>query len=246
MAGEEEPQMPTPSIYVISLPRRTDRHAHIQKQLAGIQFVYSFDVRVARELGRVSCSLELFPWKIASQNPWWNRHIKEGEIDCFLSHLECWEDAAECLSEPFHIFLEDDAVLIEGGLSQILEKVTRLGNVDANWDLLYLGREPLEADRRQLNEDFVVPGYSYCTFAYALSSTGIAKLLRYDLRRAVMPIDEFLPAAYLDHPRQDVARLIRPALRAYATLSDLVSEASKTRFGSDTEDSPEVSALKQS
>ena len=240
--SEEEPQSTNPSVYVISLPRRFDRQAHIQAQLAGIHFSYSFDVRAAMQQRGVRCGLDLFPWKIASQNSWWNRYVKQGEIDCFLSHLECWEDAARCGSTPFHIFLEDDAILPVGGLSQLLESVARIGEVDANWDLLYFGREPLGPDLGQIHEAFVAPGYSYCTFAYALSRTGIAKILRYDPRSVVMPIDEFLPATYIDHPRQDVGSRIRPSVHAYATSPDLVSEASKARFGSDTEDSPEVSA----
>ena len=200
--SKEEMQVPSLSIYVISLPHRFDRQTHIQTQLSGVPFVYSFEVRAAMQKRGVTCSHELFPWKIESQNPWWNRHIKQGEVDCFLSHVECWEDAAKRRSTEFHVVLEDDAVLPEGGVPRLIESVDRLGKVDANWDLLYLGREPLGPDRQQI-DDFIVPGYSYCTFAYALSSAGITKLLRFEPRCAVMPIDEFLPATYLDHPRSD-------------------------------------------
>lgn len=227
------------SIYVISLPHRLDRQAHIRAQLVGAPFLYSFDVRARSPQPDSADGLSMFPWKMHSENPWWNRNLKRGEVDCFLSHVECWEDAAQRRDKRFHIFLEDDALLPAEGLPALLQHATKLGHLDIEWDLLYLGREPLEPDRGRI-DDFILPGYSYCTFAYALSDRGIGKLLRYDPRRCVMPVDEFLPATYLVHPRRDIANLIRPTLRAYATAPDLVLEAPKARFGSDTERSPEI------
>lgn len=227
------------SIYVISLQHRTDRHAHIEQQLAGAPFCYSFQARAAARQRGAKHGIACFPWKIESTNIWWNRHLKIGEVDCFLAHLECWEDAATKRQFAYHVFFEDDAVLPKHGLRHILDSVDRLSCAVSDWDLLYLGREPLEPDHGSFGE-FTLPGYSYCTFAYALSTTGVSKLLRYDPRSTVMPIDEFLPATYLTHPRTDVSAVIRPTLRAYATMEVIVTEAAKAQFGSDTEDSPDV------
>jgi len=137
----------------------------------------------------------------------------------------------------FAIFLEDDAILPANGISQLIESASQLSNMDSHWDLFYFGREKLYPDIANFGE-FVRPNYSYCTYAYALTRTGIAKLLAYDPLKKIMPLDEFIPATYVRHPRPDVATSIAPTLAAYALSVDLVTEAPKQIFGSDTEDSP--------
>lgn len=50
-----------------------------------------------------------------------------------------------------------------------------------------------------------------------------------------MPVDEFLPALYHPHPRQDVRRRFPLRLRALAFDPPLVTQRPKTEAGSDTE-----------
>ncbi|MGH9214038.1 MAG: glycosyltransferase family 25 protein [Acidimicrobiales bacterium] len=54
----------------------------------------------------------LFPWRIPSDNPWWSRPLKLGEIGCTIAHWTCWRDALENGYERFVLVLEDDAVLL--------------------------------------------------------------------------------------------------------------------------------------
>ncbi len=52
----------------------------------------------------------LYPWEIPSDNPWWSRPLKLGEIGCAISHWMCWQQAAADAADPA-LILEDDVVL---------------------------------------------------------------------------------------------------------------------------------------
>jgi collagen beta-1,O-galactosyltransferase len=68
-----------------------------------------------------------------------------------------------------------------------------------------------------------------------LSAAGLAKVLDADFGRAIVPVDEFLPALYMRHPRLDVRRRYPPRLAAYAFEPPLVTQLPKDLAGSDTE-----------
>jgi collagen beta-1,O-galactosyltransferase len=53
--------------------------------------------------------------------------------------------------------------------------------------------------------------------------------------RALIPVDEPIPALYLDHPRDDIRSLYPKRLRAYALEPSLVTQLPKDEAGSDTE-----------
>ena len=171
-------------IAIACLRRRSDRREAITSNLCSVSVV---DALFADEIGasvdwrdwnadeRSRLAQSVFPWRLAeSENSWWSRDLKLGEIACALTHLRLWtyayerqlanliilEDDAECLPE----FVRRDDILMA------------LSQADPNWDLLYLGRERLEPDRRTIGA-FTIPGFSYCTYGYALSSRGIKKVL---------------------------------------------------------------------
>jgi glycosyl transferase family 25 len=177
----------------------------------------------------------LFPWKIDAENLWWSRELKKGEVGCAISHLTCWERAV-ANNDPWFLFLEDDVVFVEGFTQRLEDGMARLEQFDPAWDLVYLGRVPLATDHDVL-EGFVRPGYSHCTYGYALSRGGAAKLLSAGLRNALIPVDEFLPAMYIDHPREDLQARYPRRLAAYAFEPSIVLQLPKATAGSDTEDS---------
>ncbi len=155
-----------------------------------------------------------------------------GEICCSLNHAACWEHASKRKPE-YVVVMEDDAVIVGRLLSRISILLSSLARIDREWGLLYLGRERIGSDRGRRGE-FVVPGFSYCTYGYVLSRRGLAALLGLDLRRNLMPVDEFLPASFLTHPRRDVRALIKPNIKAYAVRRDMVRERNSTLSGSET------------
>ena len=121
---------------------------------------------------------------------------------------------------------------------RLRSRLARLSALDPQWDLLYLGRWALDGDDQPAGEGIVRPGYSYCTYGYLLSASGLRALLGCGFERALIPVDELFPALYLDHPRADIRLLYPKRLRAYALEPPLVTQLPKEVAGSDTEASP--------
>ncbi|WP_329243039.1 glycosyltransferase family 25 protein [Actinoallomurus sp. NBC_01490] len=226
--------------YVVNLRRRTDRRERMRQILpAQLNATYTcewngpFDGRSLSLAHLDRRGYQLFPWRIPSANPWWNRPLKLGEVGCSLSHLACWRQAAT-RSEPYTLVLEDDAVFAPDFLENLLRGLDLLN--PHGFDLLYLGRYPLEPDRAVL-PGFVAPGYSHCTFGYLLTRRAVRELLAAELERAIIPADEFLPAMYTPHPRPDIRTRFPPRLTALAFDPPLVRQLPKDVAGSDTENS---------
>ncbi|WP_040840482.1 glycosyltransferase family 25 protein [Nocardia brevicatena] len=181
--------------------------------------------------------IKLFDWQIDSDNPWWNRPLKYGEIGCTLAHLACWNHSEEHSTAPYILVLEDDAVLSPGFPSDLLQGLNRLTEFDIPFDLLYLGRDRLQPDIPTPIPGIVRPGYSHCSYAYLLTRQGLCAALSAELTQAIVPVDEFLPALYTPHPRPDLRARFAPRLAALAFDPPLVAQRAKTDAGSDTEDS---------
>jgi collagen beta-1,O-galactosyltransferase len=146
----------------------------------------------------------------------------------------CWQKAAADAADPA-LILEDDAVLVDHCAARLQSRLARLSTIDPYWDLLYLGRWARDDEDRAVSEGIVHPGYSYCTFGYLLSASGLAAVLNCGFERALIPVDELIPALYMDHPREDIRSLYPKRLRAYALEPPLVTQLPKDEAGSDTE-----------
>lgn len=234
--------------YVVNLPRRPDRRAWIQQRLPprlAATYTSDFDaVFDGHELQLTSlhvAGFKLFDWQIESDNSWWSRPLKYGEIGCTLAHLACWNHAAAHTTNPYVLILEDDAIVDPEFPGTLLTGLNRLHDEAVPFDLVYLGRYPLEPDRPAAVPGFVQPGYSHCSYAYLLTRSALTVLLAAGLAQAIIPIDEFLPALYLPHPREDLRARFPPALDALAFHPPLATQRPKTEAGSDTEDSDFVS-----
>lgn len=158
-------------------------------------------------------------WKIESDNNWWNRDVKPGEIGCALSHYGVWT-LIKSRGYKSALILEEDVMADRSITNDDIQ------NVPDDWDMLYLGRNPLEDDREVVNDNVVVPGASYNTHAYAVSNTGVEKILQQNLQYAIMPVDEFLIATYVNHPREDLNKYIWKDNIAYALSSDVFHQTS--------------------
>jgi glycosyl transferase, family 25 len=228
------------NVFVVNLARRPDRRARMESALPGgwsVEYTthWSGPVDGAAISPGDLAGFGLFPWQTASANPWWNRPLKLGEIGCAVSHWLCWKRAAELNSE-LALVLEDD-VELSGGIQWELEvRLAALQELDPDWDLAYVGRWALEPDADvPVGPGLVRPCYSYCTYGYLLSAAGLAKVLEAGFERDLIPVDEFLPALYMPHPRADVRRRYPPRLSAYAFEPPLVTQLPKDLAGSDTE-----------
>lgn len=228
-------------VYVINLRRRTDRGQSISQELLRVgvdDWAFGADIGcefdglcIKQELARYS----FFPWKINSQNEYWNRNINVGEICCVLAHHCVWKHAF-ISGEPWCLVVEDDAVFKSNMPDIVSGAVLSLCTSHPDWDILYVGRERLGADTG-VGGGIVRPGYTYGTHGYALSRAGLYKLLNSNLLDSIMPLDEYLSATFCQHPRVDVSGYVNVRLQGFALESDCVWQ--DDRLGSDIEGSPD-------
>ncbi|WP_067510749.1 glycosyltransferase family 25 protein [Nocardia puris] len=230
--------------YVVNLPRRKDRRAWISARLPSAMTVtYTSDLDVVIDGRQLATSdlqalgIKLFDWQIDSDNPWWNRPLKYGEIGCTLAHLACWNHAEKHSAAPYTLILEDDATLPPEFAPRLLQTLNLIDEVDIAFDMLYLGRDLLRPETPTPVPGIVHPGYSHCSYAYLLTRSGLRTALSTELTEAIVPVDEFLPALYTPHPRPDVRARFAPRLTALAFDPPLVTQRPKDDAGSDTENS---------
>ena len=226
--------------YIINLERRIDRKNKIKKIIPNIlDFKFTSDIGINFDGKNIDfqtlSEVELYDWKMESDNKWWARPLKLGEIGCSLAHFSIWKLASkENLNKV--LILEDD-VFFDAGFQKKLEHYLNIIEVKTFWDLFYLGRFRLSYPDEHFGNGIVIPGYSHCTYAYMLSKKGIQKILKYNFHRNLIPVDEFLPALYTNHPRKDIRKLYPKSIEAYALIEDIVFQEDKNIAGSDTENS---------
>jgi glycosyl transferase family 25 len=227
--------------FVINLARRPDRRARMEAILPSC-LEPEFTTRWPSAVDGVSLAPErldgfrVFPgWMIDSDNMWWSRPLKKGEVACAISHLQCWNRAHE-QDAAAALILEDDTVFVDDFEHRFRRTLQQLDRLAPEWGLCYLGRVPLEPDL-PFAPGLVRPGYSHCTYGYLLSRTGLDAVLAASYDQALIPVDEFLPALYVDHPREDIRARFPRRLSAYAIAPPAVAQLPKTVAGSDTEDS---------
>ena len=103
-----------------------------------------------------------------------------------------------------------------------------------DWDLLYLGRVPQILPEEEVAKNIVKPHFSYCTYGYVLSKSGIKKIRKYNVHKGIIPADEFLCSTYIEHPRSDVSFKYPPTLNAFAVNPNIVHQREFNVVGSDT------------
>jgi GR25 family glycosyltransferase involved in LPS biosynthesis len=160
---------------------------------------------------------------------WWSRPLTKGEIGCTLSHWAIWND-----DEGPMTILEDDAVFDSNMELQRDIAIETLEVMDKDWDLLYLGRVEQTSQEKRVAKNLVKPNFSYCTYGYVLSKSGVEKIRKYNVHQGIIPADEFLSSTYIAHPRIDVSFKYPPALKAYALKPSIVHQRDFEIVGSDT------------
>lgn len=223
-------------VFVISLARRPDRRERMLSSLWEMEIsgrvVDAVDGRTLNSSVMRSLGVDLLP---GYQDPYSGRTLTKGEVGCFLSHYSIWEEVvARGLARV--VVFEDD-VRFESNFRGRLERL--MEEVEAErlpWDLIYLGRKqvnPEEAVAVEGLPHLVVAGYSYWTLAYVLSLAGARKLLAAQPLRRMLPVDEFLPIMFDQHPNEQYKAHFWPRdLRAFSARPLL---AAPTHYAGDAE-----------
>lgn len=225
--------------YIINLKRRPDRKEQLIKLIPNnLDFQFTSDIGInydGKKLNLESLpNVQLYDWEIESENRWWSRPLKFGEIGCSLAHFSVWELA--CSEKLDMVLILEDDVFFDTEFQLKLQFYLKILEQKTKWDLFYLGRTRRYPDK-YFDDNIVIPGYSYCAFAYMLSKRGIKKILENNFLKNVIPVDEFLPSLYIDHPRADIRKLYPKSLEAYALNESIIFQKEKRIAGSDTEES---------
>lgn len=163
-------------------------------------------------------------WDIDTDNNWWNQPVTIGEAGCGLAHLNAWRQVKKD-GVNIGLILEEDFYFKETLDESLIPAST-------DWHIMYLGREKLREDQKDLG-DVVVPGFSYNLHAYLISKEGADSLLQHNFQDYITTPDEFLPATYCEHPREDLRWITRDT-KALALKKDIAfqtsnAETSRTR-----------------
>lgn len=180
-------------------------------------------------------------------NHWWSQPMSAGEVGCALGHLFMWRRARAAFAANPQlravVVLEDDIRPAPDTVPRFEAALAELGGVN-HWDLLYLGRNAVNAEPAvSPNRPFVRPGYSFNTHAYALTSAGVDKLLAMAFDRNLIPADEALSASFMEHPRPDVAQLFPPRLLALALSPCVIDQDAQMQGSSETVHTPALTEL---
>ena len=174
----------------------------------------------------VLTGLKKYPnWNLNnSETKFWNRDITPGEVGCITSHMNMWSEFHKS-GNNIGLFLEQDfQPEFESTNWEIFDELEGY-----DWDIILLGRHPLGEDIETSFNYFIQPGYSYQAHAYMLSRSGVEKLVKYyipRLSRDLIPTDEFLPATFTKHPREDIERMYSVKhMKALALRVDMISQS---------------------
>jgi len=134
-------------------------------------------------------------------DPTFDRQINSGEIGCFLSHYFIWKYMTTH-NIDVALILEDDCVFND----EFNTKFTEILQIDTTtYDFLTLGRNKNNnlynlGPEIVIENDYVIPKYSYNTHSYLLTNAG-AKILANELAlEYIIPVDEYISLMYDSFP----------------------------------------------
>jgi GR25 family glycosyltransferase involved in LPS biosynthesis len=157
-------------------------------------------------------------------NEWWKEPVKPGEVGCAISHINVWNQAIE---EGYQrvLILEED-FKVERPLNELTDQEL-IGHQYSNWDLCYLGRFVFEDEvQEKITPNLVKPGNSYNAHAYMITREGAQKLVDGNLHSNIIPVDEYIPALYMGHRREDINAIFSKSMLAISTGTDWITQTS--------------------
>ena len=159
-------------------------------------------------------------WKVDSENNWWTRPVTVGEAGGVHSHIRIWEDVVEREYNNV-LILEDDFNPKQKFHWNTFDELK-----DYDLYLIFLSRLLIKGNDTNVGlESWVKPSYSYQTLCYVLNYDGAKKLVETNvpiLKQNIIVSDEFLPATYTTHPREDIRKMFIQNMNVLAFKSNPV------------------------
>ena len=122
-------------VYVITLQRAADRHAHIQKELKGLQYqlFYGKDKKTFTALALQQSGI--YNEALAKKHHRFSKAMPEGMIGCAWSHRLVYEDMVA--NNYAKVLVLEDDVVVDKRFISLLPQV--LNELPTDWELLYFG-----------------------------------------------------------------------------------------------------------
>nr|XP_046264773.1 procollagen galactosyltransferase 2 [Scatophagus argus] len=218
---KEPGKMGFDEIFLINLKRRSDRRDRMLSTLAvlGINatLTEAVDGKALNSSQLHAMGVDMLP---GYKDPYSDRVLTKGEIGCFLSHYNIWQQVVQRELQQV-LVLEDDVRFEPRFCHKLVTVMENIKKVGLEWDLIYVGRKRLQVKKPEHwvkgVSNLVHPGYSYWTLAYVLSLTGAKKLLHAKPLNKMLPVDEFLPIMFNKHPKDEYMQYFEQRhLRAFS------------------------------
>lgn len=241
----EKTKLTFSEVYMINLLRRPERRLKMDATLRelGLDYAYleAVDGKTLTDDILIQKGITLMP---EYADPYHKRPMTMGEIGCFLSHYAIWLKMVELGQEEVLVFEDDirfEPYFMERA-QQLMEEARKIGG----WDLIYFGRKRLQENEAFLENsaNFVQVSYTYWTLGYVISLEGARKLLAAEPLKRLLPVDEFLPIMFNEHPIDDWKNVYENRnLKAWSVSPLLLYPTHYTGddgYISDTEDSKQI------
>jgi collagen beta-1,O-galactosyltransferase len=188
-------------VHMINLKRRPERRIKMEltmKEL-GLDFKHfeAVDGKTLTDDVLVEKGITLLP---EYSDPYHKRQMTMGEIGCFLSHYMIWQRMIE-LGQEEVLILEDD-IRFEPFFMERADQLMKEARFIGGWDMIYFGRKRLQENENFIkeSENFVHVSYTYWTLGYVITLEGAKKLLASEPLKRLLPVDEYLPIMFDQHP----------------------------------------------
>jgi GR25 family glycosyltransferase involved in LPS biosynthesis len=216
---------PIECVYVINLDRREDKWKRVSKNFN------KYNVCATRVSAIDGWSLTYEQRQELSGN--YPVKLQEGHTGCLLSHVSVLKDAYEKGLDLIWI-VEDDIEILDN-IRKILEILSRLDEIDPDWDVFYTDvdsknkkGETIQSlssqfrpdrkyhslayylKRKEVDKDIIKLGQRFGNYSYIVSKKGIKKILDYFTHT-------YLWAAF------DIEIHYIPGIREYSSNYDIVS-----------------------
>ncbi|XP_072513270.1 procollagen galactosyltransferase 1 [Salminus brasiliensis] len=227
LPAKQPDKMGFDEVFMINLLRRSDRRERMLRTLweqeISCKIINAVDGKALNASLIHTMGITMLP---GYSDPYHGRPLTKGELGCFLSHYNIWNEIVE-RSLKVSLVIEDDLrfeIFFKRRLQNLMQEVKTQG---LDWDLIYIGRKRMQVDRPEKSvpniHNLVEADYSYWTLGYMISLQGAKKLLRAEPLKKMLPVDEFLPVMYNKHPVEDYMKPFEPRdLQAFSAEPLLV------------------------
>ncbi|XP_046693785.1 procollagen galactosyltransferase 1-like isoform X3 [Silurus meridionalis] len=193
-------------VFMINLLRRQDRRERMLRTLweqeITCKIINAVDGKALNESQVRALGITMLP---GYKDPYHGRPLTKGELGCFLSHYNIWNEIVE-RGLQMSLVIEDDLrfeIFFKRKLQKLMQDVK---SEKLDWDLIYIGRKRMQVEEPEKPvpniRNLVEADYSYWTLGYMISLQGAKKLLRAEPLSKMLPVDEFLPVMYNKHPEE--------------------------------------------